>query len=348
MDLGPPIDAAIDFLLSARDSRGWWRDFDTLAGTSTEWVTAYVGAALAAAPHPFAYRTARESWSLLNRSRWWSPGWGYNSWVPPDADSTTWAMLLAEGVDAGHSVRVRRARRFLDRHVRSSCGSVTTFAADGPIRRFTRLRRQISFRGWCGAHTCVAAAVANLKDLHDSSRIRAYLRRAQREDGSWTGYWWCDHEYTTALAAEALSVVAEPEDFGRVQLAVEWASRRIDQNGSVTCADPSIVPAFATSWCLRTLVLGYDREEVRMPIDRAVRWLLQHQKPDGSWARSTRLRIPPPDVVDPEGYASWIVNGRGGGSIVFDQQAVFTTASVIKALQAVRTSVVRDEHDTAR
>jgi hypothetical protein len=53
---------------------------------------------------------------------------------------------------------------------------------------------------------------------------------------------------------------------------------------------------------------------------------------DGSWPSTAALRIPPPDVEDPERYERWVLHGRGGGSILLDGRAIFTTATVVAAL----------------
>ena len=83
-----PIIRATSFLISQRSKSGWWRDFDTLAGPSDEWVTAYIGSWLAAIDSSEAKQAARMSWTLLRHRRWWSAGWGYNATVPADADTT--------------------------------------------------------------------------------------------------------------------------------------------------------------------------------------------------------------------------------------------------------------------
>ena len=90
--MGLQQERAVDYLLGRRKSRGRWEDFDTLAGSSTQWVSAYVGLALAQTGDPRALAAAREAWSRLRRRRWRSAGWAYNGRVPADADSTVWAM----------------------------------------------------------------------------------------------------------------------------------------------------------------------------------------------------------------------------------------------------------------
>ena len=112
--LSHPIDRAIRFLLAARKPDGWWRDFDTLAGSSDEWVRD----ALAA---------AHELWSRLARRQSWSGGWAYNRRVPSDADSTLWALNLGRRLAVTRSFRMRRARAFIGRHLRAN-GGVATYS----------------------------------------------------------------------------------------------------------------------------------------------------------------------------------------------------------------------------
>src|SRR5438552_18940 len=89
------IEHAIGYLIDRRDKRGWWTDFDTLAGSGTVWVSAFVGLALAQTNRAAALAAARDLWARLRWHRWWSPGWGFNRTVPSDADTTIWALHLA-------------------------------------------------------------------------------------------------------------------------------------------------------------------------------------------------------------------------------------------------------------
>lgn len=323
---------AIDFLISRRDKDGWWRDFDTLAGSSDEWVTAYVGCMLAALDDVRARRAARESWRALQRRRWWSAGWGYNAYVPADADTTLWALRLAHHIGAKRSIRVSRAMRFIARHIRVN-GGLATYARDRRIRLFTRLQPDISFDGWCNAHHCVTAAAASLPVFKWRARVLDYLRRTQCPDGSWKGYWWCDPEYTTALAVEALALDGGAANLTCVERAVSWAAERVTHNGCAVSSHSGTESASATAWCIRILTRAPEKRQVRRAFEAAVSRLLSMQLTDGDWPASAWLRIPPPYIVDPESYVGWIFNGRGGGSVQVDVNGCFTTASVLCALQ---------------
>ncbi|MGH2718460.1 MAG: hypothetical protein ACRDJU_07765, partial [Actinomycetota bacterium] len=133
-----------------------------------------------------------------------------------------------------------------------------------------------------------------------------HLRRAQRDDGSWMGHWWDDDEYATARATEALARArTDPEAVAR---AASWAEGRVE-------ASP-----FATALAVQTLRAAGRGDGVIAP---ARARLIGQQRSDGSWTPSARLRVPAPDAIKPnEGALSYV-----------DDEALFTTATVVAALQ---------------
>lgn len=343
MKLDTAIGAGVDFLLSKRARDGWWEDFNGGPGPSDEWVTGYVGAALAGVPGARAAEAAREAWRVLSRRRWWSGGWGWNAKVPADADSTQCALRLAWRVGDNGSIRVRRGRRFLARHIGAS-GGIATYTGSHPglhflaaynIRNVLRRQPRLSFRGWSAEHVCVTAAAAGLAEINARTPVRSYLRSTQARDGGWHAYWWSDPEYATALAAEALATNAQAEDGPRLQSAFGWADRRLDSDGAVRSAIQPDGSPFATAWCLRLLALAPDQPGRRERLEKGLDWLLHHQRADGSWTPSAALRVPPPDLVDAERLERWTLDGWGWGRIRFDQNGIFTTATVVDALRIV-------------
>jgi squalene-hopene/tetraprenyl-beta-curcumene cyclase len=315
------IERAIAYLLEQRTAAGCWEDFETLAGPSTDWVSAYVALALARTGDPEAVIAARAAWSRLRGRRGPSGGWGYNGKVPPDADSTSWVTQLAAAL--GSSVG-SEAEQFLTQHLTPG-GALATYATASRIAAFTQLPGQ-SFAGWCGPHTCVTAAAAGLASMPGRERMLDWIRDAQEPDGHWRAYWWDSRHYATTFAAAALDDADAPGDKARVERAVRWTAAEVDRSA------PEGGTAFDRALALRALLLA---PETLPRANQLVRALLRAQRAGGSWVPSARLRIPPPQLTEPEAYSPWVEGGRGGGSIDVDQHACFTTATILQALCAV-------------
>jgi squalene cyclase len=341
--LDQTVSQAVTFLLQAQDKGGWWKDFFTPAGVSDAWVTGFVGTTLAGIPDAGAKQAADATWQLLAHRETYEGGWGYHAKVPADADTTLWSLLLAEALGLGHEERCQQAYAFLARHVKSN-GGVSTYEQESPIREYIGLPEGIiSFQGWCGAHTCVTAAAACLPEL--SAQILPYLRQRQAADGRWCSYWWFEDEYCTARAATALALHGQSDsDRQQVEKAVVWAVERLQQ--LLSAKQPA---AFAIAWCLQLLTLAKDLTSVRQICLEGVQHLIESQTADGSWQPSARLRVPRPDMVDPElvlNWQRWTGKFTGPPTLekvlentfnIFslDQNGIFTTATALQALQRV-------------
>ncbi len=324
--LNEAIEAATRFLLNSSNQKGWWQDFDidSRRRRSDEWVTAYVGTALASLNNEKAKLAANRAWNLLLSRRQSSPGWGYNSFAPADADSTAWTLRLATALDEIQSQRTKAASQFLVKHL-SSSGGVACYLPEELDN--TEEASSKSIEGWCSAHTCVTAAVAGLEGI--KAPCIDFLRNTQREDGSWKAYWWYDSEYATALAAEALAKDNDRRNYQQVQLAIEWAASRINSTGAVYSHQYGDNSAFATAWCVRTLALAKDKQHFYSQLHQAVNWLIDTQKRDGSWNASALMRFSDPtDILDPD---------SSPGRIIPDDKRIFTSATVLIALSVVKT-----------
>lgn len=320
-----PHERALTFLLKSRTASGWWRDFfgagdGSLEGGSRwsdEWVSAYVAVALGRLADRDARRAALEVWQLLRQRRPPGRGWGFNRRLPPDADSTTWAIRLALAVGASAAPHAEAARAVVLAHLRSDGGASTYLEALCPRRHIAELTPPGgSYEGWFGvSHPCVTAAVATLGYQEPID----FLRRSQAPDGSWNAYWWEERAYTTALAVEAFAEHGRKHDWPRLDAASSWAAGRIDDSGSV---DES---PFATALCVRVLLAGRQDRAGRRALSRAVSWLEAAQQHDGSWPASARLLVPRADQLS---------GGDPGapGTSSLDDARIFTTATVLSAI----------------
>lgn len=311
--------AARGFLLAAQAPDGSWKDFLLPAGNSNVWVTAFVAGVLA--HDPSARDAARHAWHFLAGAAKPGGGWSYNAAVPADADSTLWALRLAELLGESESIAARAGASFLERHLHAD-GGVTTYASAEPIRDYIGLPPFIPFHGWTSSHVCVTAACANLASYRE--RLRPYLAARRRDDGSWESYWWFDDEFATAEAVAAL---------GADETSLSWAGERME------CAETP----FAAAHALRILACGAANGARA----RGVAKLLDMQQDDGSWPSSARLRVPRPDAVTPDRDVEWRMwAGLPPGPVTIesvlrgtfnnyspDHYRIYTTATALRALQ---------------
>jgi hypothetical protein len=331
--VGAAIEAATDRLLAARNQAGLWRDFFDRGRprdverrvngyASDEWVSAYIGAALAGVPRADAHDAADHTLARLRSRRGGDPtGWGYHALLPADADTTAWVLRLAAALNREDDDRLADARSFVA-SLTDATGAVHTYSEDAAGRLAEFLRMDGSYAGWCAAHTCVTAAVAALIPGGASA---GYLLDVQNANGSWSGHWWDDDEYTTARALEALA--ARPGAGDALARGVAWCAGRISADGAVSSRAHGGFSPFATALALQAIRAGArddDRDAAAAAV-RAEQWLCSQQLADGSWTPSARLRVPAPAACDPFELPELTLT-------YVDDDGLFTTATVLAAL----------------
>jgi hypothetical protein len=311
--LDSAINHAVEFLLNMR-RYGLWQDFVLAPGWSDEWVTGYAGTSLATAVgvHP----CLGESWTLLQfRARSRTAGWGYNMFVPQDADSTSWVLRLAQvlGVESDPLCVVARESLSEFRHPNGMLG---TYGPTDEIRKFIGASPDRSFVGWTSPHACVTAAAAGVPGV-----IAPHvLVEAQRADGSWHSYWWEVDAFATALAAQSCTDSKSRERAGA------WALARLE--------DSSWCGAFELANLIAITIHAGMKRDARVAM--AVETLIALQENNGQWPASARMRVPDPGDSNPDDRTDWSEGGRIEGAIVIDQRGIFTTATALRALTSYR------------
>jgi hypothetical protein len=317
------VASAVDWLLAARHQSGWWRDYfgTKSVDASDEWVSAYVGDALARVALEPAQSAADEVLDLLLTQRDRTFGWGYNVVLPPDGDSTTWALRLARSLGESEHERLTAGRSLL-KSLTSPGGGVASHTEQGAAALDRVVEIGGSYEGYQAPHLCITAPAAI---LGISDTALPYLCTSQNTDGSWSSYWWDVDEYATAWAVEALAVSAAHRDV--VAAAVEWCALQVGSDGAVASTIDGAPSPFATALALYALRIGGETEDARRAAERAQRWLLQQQAEDGSWEASARLRVPAPFVRRPWEPDQPMLQ-------YIPDCGVWTTATVLVALSA--------------
>ncbi|MGB9651808.1 MAG: prenyltransferase/squalene oxidase repeat-containing protein [Candidatus Cybelea sp.] len=309
------------WLASMQSPSGAWTDFWTPSGSSSEWVTAYVGAALASSADVVCRDAARAAWQYLVRVTHEEGGWGYGPAVPCDGDTTAWALILAQRIGEERSATAARARRFLE-SLRVD-GGVATYGEERAIRSYVGAPDSADFSGWLQPHACVTGVAAQVSPLN--GELSDDLLAMQQPDGSWQSYWWFEDAYATAMSVVALVPARSARVRTALGSAVAWARRRLsDEN-----------PSPFTLALLLTILsrTNADGTDARRCADALARCRMR----DGYWRGSAQLRIPAPGTADPASVTSW--NrwwGSGSPFNVFsvDHRSIFTTATAQHALAA--------------
>lgn len=305
---------AVAFLVAGQAADGSWCDYripGRRAGydgvwwsSSDQWVTAYVGHALAEASGliPAAKPSARRAanW-LLGPGLCYEAGWGYHSFSDPDADSTAWALLLLRRTGLGTTPEAEAGCGFLMRCRHPSGG----FATYPPGEKGC----------WSLPHADVTApAMASLDPVTRRTvapATWAYLASTARTDGWGTGYWWSTPHYhginmtllslaegrpmpsSRPLAADCVLAIRGPAD-----VALAAAVDRL-------CHGPSP---------MTTALLG---------------WLSDRRRNDGGWEETPGLRVPDQAEANPERRQARVSDPLA------DQNRFMTAANVLRAAVAI-------------
>jgi squalene-hopene/tetraprenyl-beta-curcumene cyclase len=128
--------------------------------------------------------------------------------------------------------------------------------------------------------------------LADSPAARAgiaFLLREQEADGSWFGRWGANYLYGVGTVVPALAAcgLAEGET---VRRAIAWLEQVQNADGGFgedlrSYREPDwrgrgASTASQTAWALLAFHAAGERGE---PVERAIRWLVESQRPDGGW-----------------------------------------------------------------
>jgi squalene-hopene/tetraprenyl-beta-curcumene cyclase len=225
-------------------------------------------------------------------------GWAFefdNDYYP-DTDDTAEAVLALGRVD--HP----KAEPAIERGVRWMAGMVSK---DGGFGAFdadnTRaLCRRLPFCDFgevidppsadVTAHVVEALSHRGMADSTLVKRAVVWLLKAQEDDGSWFGRWGANHVYGTGSVVPALVAAGVRPEKPAIRRAVRWLERHQREDGGWgedlrSYRDPEWVghgvsTASQTAWALLALLAAGERGQA---VERGVRWLTEHQRPDGTW-----------------------------------------------------------------
>jgi squalene-hopene/tetraprenyl-beta-curcumene cyclase len=242
----------------------------------------------------------RGDWAV--RRRGLEPGgWAFEfaNDTYPDIDDTAEIVLALRRVRHPDTERldgaVRRSVRWV-LGMQSADGGWGAFDADN-----TRtLTRELPFCDFgevidppsadVTAHVVEMAAAEGLQGSDAARRGLGWLARHQEPDGSWFGRWGANHIYGTGAVVPAAVAAGVHASDPRIGAAVRWLARHQNADGGWgedlrSYRDPTWIglgatTASQTAWASMALLAAGERNEV---VERGIAWLLQTQRPDGTW-----------------------------------------------------------------
>ncbi|MCZ2815994.1 squalene--hopene cyclase [Modestobacter sp. VKM Ac-2984] len=228
-------------------------------------------------------------------------GWAFEfaNDVYPDTDDTAEVVLALRRAAVPDPGRLRAA---LDRGVawtlgmQSRDGGWGAFDADNtgsmparlPFCDFGNLTDPPSAD--VTAHVVEMLAAEGRAGSTECRRGVQWLLDHQEADGSWYGRWGANHLYGTGAVVPALIATGTPAQAPVVRRAVAWLAAHQQADGGWgedlrSYTDPAWVgrgepTASQTAWALLALLAAGETGPV---VERGVRWLVDHQRPDGTW-----------------------------------------------------------------
>jgi len=140
------------------------------------------------------------------------------------------------------------------------------------------------------AHVVEMLAAEGLTELKETRDGVDWLRDNQESDGSWYGRWGANYVYGTGAAVPALVAAGVSTSDLSVRRAVRWLREHQNTDGGWGEDLRSYVDdswrgrgestASQTAWALLALLAAGERGE---EVVRGVRYLVDTQRPDGSW-----------------------------------------------------------------
>jgi squalene-hopene/tetraprenyl-beta-curcumene cyclase len=140
------------------------------------------------------------------------------------------------------------------------------------------------------AHVVEALSAEGLAGSRAVRRGVAWLLRAQESDGSWFGRWGANYVYGTGAAVPALIAAGVKPGKPAIRRAVGWLEAHQNPDGGWgedlrSYDDPGLAgrggsTASQTAWALLALLAAGPPGPAA---HAGVRWLTEHQRPDGTW-----------------------------------------------------------------
>jgi squalene cyclase len=280
-------------------------DWNLPPGQSPIWTTAFVGWKLRSLSPAIRNRAARASANAadwLLRHIFADAGWGYNELVDSDADSTALGILFL--VSAGKTVSPA-CYACLENFQRDD-GGFATYRGTPELGSWSVSHRDVT-------PTALLALLTRYSIEHEPvARSLRFVLSSSNAAEVWDSFWWKSCLYSTQANLTLLRTIG---------LHSGWARTR----ETLVRLEPT--NSFERALLLSSL-LSFSCERERTILE-LIHKLVDSQEADGSWESTPMLRVTRRDCFEP-----WKAGDED--RLYCDQNRLFTTATVMEALSAVR------------
>ena len=333
------ISQGLNYIQLKKSEDGLWRDFRTLAGQSSDWVSGFVAYAVYC-NQELDDRVMKTFKILVERQRS-NGGWSYNSEVPTDCDSTAWVVLCLSLGPVWKPSAIRRALHYIQMHQTTDDGGFATYTIHDGIHDYIKAPHKKVIRGWTHSHASVTSVAIQSLLINGISvqsetiqKAAKFLLSKREKSGIWSSYWWKGYSYSTYHALKTLCMCRAILPSQKEET-ISFLLSQQREDGGWNDAFGLNSEVFATAFVSLSLMLN-PYHETLSAVHRGMSWLVKKQNIDGSWSTQPILRIPPSDITNPDFIQDWPRNRLGTGVIVADEERLFTSAAALWALTLFR------------
>lgn len=325
------IENGIDYLLS-KASNGRWRGFPTMAGESDIWVTGFIISHIETLC--IQDDIINEAHNFILNARHASNGWSYSAIVPADADSTAWCLMALKSNKEFNGAELENTKSFLWNHYKDE--GLSTYRQESGIGEFISAPNKEAIQGWTSSHpdVSIAAILADIKNEH-VPKVLNWLISLQSKEGLIESYWWRNLYYTTTLLLRALSLRNESLPKEHSKNIIQSLIKKQMPSGGFDFDGSQNSDSFTTALALESFI-HLSEMDCANEIKLCVNNLLNSQNKDGSWDGDYILRIPAPNILNPNEIGHWSKDLGGGNSFVKDKDGLFATTMACYALDFYR------------
>jgi len=330
IEISSAIKKAVRFLIECFEPSTGWSDFRTdHSGISTSWITAYV---LINGGQALPNSLIQSAIDRLLKQRKNDGCWGYSEKTPSDCDTTIHVALALKHLNL-HKPMISDILTKLNIFAVEP-GGFSTYEDASVLSKYRDYSPITSYNGWTSPHPCVSALALRLftqtypANISVISKLAAYLSSFLSRLNNFPAYWWESDVYTASCLAYCKQTKNSPVRQLELSACLYLKDMLIREKGILKGVVSKSPCPLETSRAVSPLINELSKDILLYSVD----YFLETQDITGFWQSSPSLRIPHPNEISPYNKSCCSIGLHCVGSIIQDQNNIYTTASVLNYL----------------